>query len=259
MNCVIDVFVFVFGLIAGSFLNVCIHRIPRGESIILPDSHCPHCGKGIAWYDNIPVLSYLLLVGKCRLCRQKISWRYPFVELMAAVMVWGMWTRYGLSPFFFAGSILFLFLLGVFFTDFETGYIPDKFSITGMVLGLVLSSLFPELHQKEIWYGGLLNSSLGLLLGGGLLFLTAVVGNLVFHKESMGGGDVKLLAMIGAFLGFKKTLFVFFFAPILAVPFGLYVKFIKKGETIPFGPFIAVAGGWLFLYGDQMIRHYFLF
>ena len=246
--------VFIFGSIVGSFLNVCIHRMPREESIVSPGSHCPHCAKPIAWYDNIPLLSFLILRGRCRHCPARISGRYFAVELANALIWLGLWLRFGTGAFFYAGAVFFSILLAVTMTDFETGYIPDKLSLPGCLAGLVLSAIFPVLQGRGIWYWGLWESFKGLLGGGAVLILVGWVGEKIFKKESMGGGDVKLLAMMGAFLGLRHALLIFFVAPFAAIPFALHMKFFRKAETIPYGPFLAVTGAAFYVAGDPIAR-----
>lgn len=245
--------VFGFGLIIGSFLNVCIYRMPREESVVNPGSHCTACGKAVAWHDNIPLLSWLLLGAKCRYCKEKISPRYIAVEFLCGILWLGLWKVYGISPMFGAGVVLLSILLAVTLIDFETGLIPDKLSYPGIVLGLVISTLAPEIHGQSTPLQGLAASGLGVLAGGGILYLTAVIGDFIFKKDTMGGGDVKLLAMIGAFLGVKKAVFVFFLAPLPALPLALYSKYIKKTETIPYGPFLAVTAAVFFSAGDKIL------
>ncbi len=248
-----DIAVFIFGACIGSFLNVCIHRMPLDKSIAFPGSHCPKCEKPIAAYDNIPVLSYFLLGGKCRACKVKISPRYFMIELINAAGWLLLWKMFGLSPVFAAGVFLFSVLLAVTVTDLETGLIPDKLSFPGMLAGIIFSTVWPVLHGQTVWYHGTLQSVLGLLAGGGILYGVGMLGNAVFRKESMGGGDIKLLAMMGAFLGFKKVMLVFLISPFPALPFALFARWFRKEETIPFGPFLAAAGLAVFLYGDFLI------
>lgn len=248
----LSVIFFIFGTVFGSFLNVCIHRFPRDESIVKPRSRCPQCGNLVRWFDNIPLVSYLALRGKCRNCRAVIPFRY-FATEFASGLIWLFFFRfYGMTLFSAAGIYLFMVLLGVTCTDFETGYIPDKFTLPSIVLGVIASAVNPQMLGHGIWYAGLKDSLIGFLVGGGILLVTGLIGNVIFKKESMGGGDIKLLAMLGAFLGFKKIVLVFLLSPIAALPFALYTKYLKKAETIPFGPFIALAGAWMFLYGDAV-------
>lgn len=252
-----SIFVFILGTIFGSFLNVCIHRFPREQSIIWPGSKCPSCKKPIAWYDNIPVLSFFILGGQCRSCQVKISFRYWIVEVITGLVYLWIWFRFGVSVYGVVAAILFSLLLVATVVDLEHEIIPDEISLGGLVCGLVLSGLLPSLHYELIWWRGLLQSLIGLLIGGGVIYLIGTIGNLIFRKDSMGGGDIKLLAMIGSFLGWQKVMLVFFFAPVFALPFGLYFKFIKKKEIIPFGPFLSLAGWLAFLWGDQLIVWYF--
>ena len=247
-------FVFIFGAILGSFLNVCIYRLPRDLSVVLPRSFCPHCKTTIPWYENIPLLSYLLLRGKCFRCRKSISIRYFLVELTTATIAWLLWQRYGLSAEFVTSAIFFIMIIVATMTDFETGLIPDEVTIPGMLLGLALSVTGHGHFDQGLWYQKLLASTAGLLTGGGILLLVGWLGKLVFRKDSMGGGDVKLLAMIGAFIGMTKVGFVFLLAPFPALPFALWQRFVKKEETIPFGPFLALMGALVFMDGDAVLH-----
>ena len=247
-------FVFFVGAVVGSFLNVCIYRMPRDLSIVLPRSFCPHCKAKIPWYENIPLASYLLLRGKCFRCRKPIAFRYFLVELAAAGIALWLWQRYGLSVEFAASAIFFAMILVVTMTDFETGLIPDQITYAGMILGLGLSVAGYGHFTQPFWYQKLLASGAGLLTGGGSLLLIGWLGKLVFRKDSMGGGDVKLLAMIGAFVGVTKVVLIFFLAPFPALPFALWQRFIKKEETIPFGPFLALTGAFIFMEGDAVLN-----
>lgn len=248
-----NIAIFIFGACVGSFLNVCIHRMPLDQSIVFPGSHCPKCEKPIAGYDNIPILSWFILGGKCRGCKVRISPRYFVIEFINAAAWLYLWKIFGLSPFFAVGAVLFSILLAVTVTDLETGLIPDKLSLPGMVAGVIFSTIWPVLHGQTVWYQGTLQSALGVLVGGGILYGVGMIGTAMFRKESMGGGDIKLLAMMGAFLGFKKVILVFFMSPFPALPFALFARYFRKEETIPFGPFLAMAGIVSFLYGDFLI------
>lgn len=247
----IGLMVFCFGICFGSFLNVCIHRWPREESVVSPGSHCPKCEKEITWYDNLPLVSFLLLGARCRNCGVKITWRYFFIELLTGLIWVACWLAWGLTWKAGVAVLLFTVLLGITITDFETQLIPDKFTLPMIAAGLVLSAVFPELHAKSLWYEGLGTAAAAMLIGGGILLLTGLLGNFLFKKESMGGGDIKLLAMLGTFIGIKSIILVFLLGPIVALPFALYSKFVYKEEVIPFGPFLAIAGAWMFLFGEQ--------
>ena len=252
-----SIFVFILGLVFGSFLNVCIHRLPREESIVMPRSYCPACQKPLFWYDNIPLLSFLALCGKCRFCGAKITPRYFVVEFVTAAFYLWIWFYFGLTVQAFITAVLFSLLLVATVVDLEHQIIPDEVSLGGLAAGLVFSTLIPSLHEETIWWRGLLQSSIGMLVGGGSIYVTGVLGNLAFRKESMGGGDVKLLAMIGAFTGWEKVIFAYLLAPVLALPLGLFLKFAKRAEVIPYGPFLSLAGWIGFLWGNQLISWYF--
>ncbi len=252
MDTAVNLFIFIFGAVAGSFLNVCIHRLPQGRSIVSPGSRCPQCEKPIAWHDNIPLLSYLILRGKCRECSAGISFRYFFVELAAGFLWLMLWRFYGLTPFFFSGIVLFSILLAVCVTDFETGLIPDKLTFSGMIAGLAFSALRPVLQKETLWYAAMKASFLGLLGGGAILFAIGLLGRAIFKKESMGGGDIKLLAMLGAFLGLKNAFYIFILSPLVALPFALYMKIFRKAETIPYGPFLAFTGAVFFIFREKI-------
>lgn len=254
----IEFIFFAFGAVFGSFLNVCIHRFPREESIVHPGSHCPQCSAPIAWHDNIPVLSYLALKGKCRKCKARISRRYVMVEVLSGIIWMAAGSVYGITGLAFVSIFFFMILLGVSMTDVETGYIPDKFTLPSIAVGLIASTVVPEIHNQTEWLNGLFQGLLGVIVGGGILLGTGLLGNLIFKKESMGGGDIKLLAMMGAFLGASKIILVFLFAPVIAMPMALYVRYVRHQETIPYGPFLAITGAWMFLYGEELWKSLFV-
>ena len=250
--------IFIFGLIIGSFLNVCIYRIPRGESLVFPGSRCAACKKHIEWYDNMPLLSYVLLRGKCRACKAKISPRYFFVELISALCFLILFINFNLNYMFWVYSLLVFSLIVVTFIDLEFQIIPDRISIVGIFLGIILSIIFPGLQSAFTWQRAFLNSILGALAGGGIIYLTGVLGQLAFKKESMGGGDVKLMAMLGAFLGWKTAVLIFFLAPFFGAPVGIYMKFVKKEDIIPYGPYISLAGFVAMVWGYKILGLFFL-
>ncbi len=218
---------FIVGAIFGSFFNVCIYRIPRKKSIISPRSHCPMCGHTIPWYDNIPIISYILLKGKCRFCGATIPVRYLIVELLAACLFPINLYIFGIGLELLVVLVLLSLLTIVAFIDIETGLIPNVIVLPGMVLGIGLSSL----------QGKTMESILGLLTGGMVLYILTALSNVILKKEAMGGGDIKLLAMIGAYMGWFYTLIVLFGASLLGVIFALPLRKRK----IVFGPFLAVA------------------
>ena len=243
---------FIFGAVVGSFLNVCICRMPRDESVVSPPSHCPRCNYRIRWYDNIPLLSYLALAGKCRGCGAHISLQYPLVELINALLTLALFLRFGPSLTFL---VLFLFcsaLVVVTFIDMEHQIIPDEISLPGIVLGFVCSFFLP-------WHGWL-NSLSGILLGGGSLWLVAWGYHLLTGKEGMGGGDIKLLAMMGAFLGWKAVPFIIFAGSLVGSVVGVSMMLFQKKDSklaIPFGPYLAFGALLYIFYGRSLIQWYF--
>lgn len=245
--------VFIFGLIIGSFLNVCIYRTPRNESLVCPRSRCVSCKKPIPWYDNIPLLSYLMLKGRCRVCHEKISFRYFAVELISAVCFLSLFMNFGFNYIFWIYSLLTASLIVITFIDLEFQIIPDRISIGGIFAGIALSIAFPGLMNAFTWEKALLDSIIGVLIGGGLIYLTGVLGKIAFKKESMGGGDVKLMAMLGAFLGWKMAVLIFFLAPFFGAPIGIYMKFVKKEDIIPYGPYISLASFVAMVWGHRIL------
>ena len=253
---IIDIFLVLMGLCIGSFLNVCIYRLPREESIIKPASHCPNCKSSISWYDNIPILSYLFLKGKCRRCGWRIPVRYPLVEALTAIALISYYHLWGLNLVMFS---FFLFTAGLIvatFSDFETQTIPDQVSLGLIPVGLIFSYFNPIL--KDIYRGNpILNSLLGMIVGGGIIYLTGIVGKLMFKKEAMGFGDVKLLAMIGTFMGWKWIIFIYFLAPFFAISVALYKKIRYGQEYIPYGPYLAFATVFTLLFKDKIMKIFF--
>jgi len=253
----IKIFIFTIGSLLGSFLNVCIYRLPRGESIIFPSSHCVHCNHNIYWFDNIPFLSYLALRGRCRFCARPISFRYFVVEFLAASLLLTFYLYFGFSPKFFILSALGAALIVSAFIDFEHRLIPDVITIPGIFIGLFASFLFPPLLGETKALSALLNSFAGVLVGGGSIYLLGVLGKLAFKKEAMGGGDVKLMSMVGAFVGWKLVLFVFFVAPFLGIAPGIISKIKEKNDTIPYGPYISIAAIIAVLWGGKILWMFF--
>jgi len=250
----ISTFVFILGAITGSFLNVCIYRLPKGRSIVFPGSHCPNCGAGISWFDNIPVLSYIVLLGKARCCKAGISFRYFIVEVLTGAAFLVTFMAFGLTAKFFAYLAFISGLIVATFVDFEIQEIPDEVSIGGLVLGLVLSVIFPSILNETSRAGGLINSFLGALAGGAMIYGMGMLGELAFKKEAMGGGDVKLLAMIGAFLGWKLTILTFFIAPLFGSVVGIILKIREGRDVIPYGPYLSLAAVFSMFFGDRLLR-----
>jgi leader peptidase (prepilin peptidase)/N-methyltransferase len=252
MYCEIEVIlIFVLGLIIGSFSNVCIYRIPKNESVIYPASHCPKCRSKIKPIDNIPLLSYLLLKGRCRNCGSKISIQYPVVEFLTGLIYLIIYLIYGLSIQSLVYIILSSALIIIAFIDLQEQIIPDVISLPGIVVGLILSFIVP--------YISFINSVLGALVGGGIILIIAWVGSKIFKKEAMGGGDVKLTAMIGAFLGWRYTLISLFWGFFLGALIGIILimtKIKKREDAIPFGPFIALGSIITLLWGEKILLWY---
>ena len=249
-----EILVFVIGAVVGSFLNVCIYRIPKKISIVYPLSHCPACKKNILWYDNIPILGYLILKGRCRYCKAKIRFRYFVVEALTASLILLFYIVFGPSARFFSCSILSCGLIVSTFVDLEIGEIPDEISLGGLAVGLVFSFAFPSALGETSRHFGILNSFLGALAGGGSIYLIGFLGELVFKKEAMGGGDVKLMAMIGAFLGWKLTILTFFIAPVFGSIFGIILRIKDGREIIPYGPHLSLAAVVAIFFGDKILK-----
>jgi leader peptidase (prepilin peptidase)/N-methyltransferase len=281
------VFSFIFGAIVGSFLNVCIYRIPAERSVVFPGSTCA-CGKPIAWYNNIPILSWLFLRGRASCCGEKFSARYPAIELLTGVLFYASWVMH--PPIVaMIGCLFIAFLICSTFIDLDHMIIPDRFSIGGMVIGVVLSILFPSLQGVE---GQLIianiesgvHSIIGALIGAGLVYWIAVLGEIVFRKPAMGEGDVKFVGFIGAFCGWQGAVFAMFggafvgtliLLPVLLLgrifgwrqgggssgneseAAGVSDESVAFGSQVPFGPMLAVGGLLYFLGFDRYVDAYF--
>jgi len=246
-----DVLIFILGLIVGSFSNVCIYRIPRNESIIYPASHCPKCRSKIKPVDNIPLLSFILLKGRCRNCKSKISIQYPIVEFLTGLIYLIIYLIYGLSIQSLIYIILSSVLIIIAFIDLNEQIVPDIISLPGIVIGFITSFFVP--------YISFINSALGVFVGGGIILIIGLAGSVIFKKEAMGGGDVKLAAMIGAFLGWRYiiiSLFLGFFLGALAGIFLILSKIKSREDVVPFGPFIALGSIITLLWGERIISWY---
>jgi len=245
-------FAFVMGAIFGSFLNVLIYRIPRKIKMGRSRSICPTCKGKIKFYDNIPIVSYLILGGRCRNCGERISLRYPLVEMLnGAAYLFFLWL-FGFSLQFFMFAYISSVLITIFFIDYDFQIIPDVITIPSMVIGLGLSLLPGGI--------GILPSIIGFLVGGGVLYIIAVLGDWLFKKESMGGGDIKMAAMLGAFLGWQKVVLVFFGSAVVglvvSVIIMLFSSKLRSSRVVPFGPFLAIAAFITIIFGDKIIAFY---
>lgn len=235
------IIVFLCGLFFGSFANVCIYRMPRDLSVIKPRSRCTQCNKQICWYDNIPVLSYIFLKGKCRGCGSKITIIYPVIEIICAVLFLLMYYLFGFSYLLPVFCIFSFSLLVITAIDFKFQIIPDEFSLLLVVVGFGTSFLNYTLADTVLQR--LIQSFMGFIVGGGSLYIIAVVGKWVLKQDAMGGGDIKLMAGVGAFIGWEKVLFAIFIASLLGSIVGftliLFKKIMRK-EAIALGPHLAV-------------------
>jgi leader peptidase (prepilin peptidase)/N-methyltransferase len=242
---------FIFGVCIGSFLNVCIFRLPAGKSIVHPPSSCPGCNAAIRFYDNIPVLSWFILRGQCRNCHAPIAFRYVMVELLGGFMAVCVYLRFGPSV---QGIIYFGFiaaLLVITFIDIDYHIIPDVISLPGILLGFAASFFIPTLNWMD--------SLLGILAGGGSLYAVAWGYERITGKEGMGGGDIKLLGMIGAFIGWQGVLLTIFMGSAIGTLVGLIDMRVKKKTMkmrIPFGPFLALGAIIHLFLGNELIAWY---
>ena len=253
MTIVVPFFAFVFGSIIGSFLNVCILRLPEKKSLLFPASHCPHCRKPIRFYDNIPLISFLVLRGRCRFCGQPISPQYFMVELLTALLSLFLFFSYSLIEYFIYFAF-FSSLVVVTFIDLKHQIIPDVISLPGIGAGFLASFVLPRITC--------LDSLLGIALGGGILYLIALGYYLITKTEGMGMGDVKLLAMIGAFLGGKGVVITIFLSAFLGAMVGVAMMVIKgknRKYAIPYGPFLSIGALLSLLWGDVLLVWYYHF
>ncbi|OGW40619.1 MAG: hypothetical protein A2Y97_05195 [Nitrospirae bacterium RBG_13_39_12] len=253
------IIVFLFGSIVGSFLNVCIYRIPRNLSIISPSSRCPSCNNTISPWDNIPILSYILLAGRCRACKAKIPFRYPLVELLNSIIYVLVLLRFG----FGWHTLIYLFfcsaLIVITFIDIDFQIIPDRITLSGIPIGIISGSFFlmdPFLRNSPL---GIKSSLLGALIGFGFYYLVAEVGFRIFKKEAMGGGDIKLMAMIGGFLGWKGVILTTFIGSLSGAVISILLMSFKGrawGSIIPFGPYLALGAFITLFYGQEIFYWY---
>lgn len=268
----IGVFTFLFGLIIGSFLNVCIVRIPERKSIVMPASACPKCGTPIRPYDNIPVLSYVFLGGKCRACKTKISPIYPLVELLTGLLFLGCYLAFGLSLETLKWATFSAVMVVLVSTDLRERILPDVVNYTGFGLGLALSLVTKPADGTALWLANrifafpppepvisLVDALLGALLGGGLLWLVSEAYFRLRKREGMGLGDVKMMLMAGAFLGVKRTLLTIFAGSLLGSILGVaYILARRKGSNyeLPFGTFLGMAALLAVFFGTQVVNWY---
>jgi len=250
----------IFGAVVGSFLNVCIARIPKGQSIIHPPSHCPNCQASIPFYCNVPLLRYVWLWGRCRSCKEPISSRYPIVELLTALVSLALMHRFGPSYAFFVTFLFAAALIVISFIDLDVRIVPDVISLPGIVLGLVLAIIgYFIFDGATSFIPSPLSSLIGILAGGGFLLATAWIYEKITGVEGMGGGDIKLLAMIGAFLGWPSVPVTLFFASLVGSVVGLACMLMTgagRRLALPFAPFLCSGAVLFIFYGEELIRFY---
>lgn len=264
--------VLIVGLIVGSFLNVCIARIPLETSIISPPSHCPRCKTPIRWYDNIPLVSYAILRGRCRTCGQRISWRYPLVELMNGLLYLWAFSEFGITGEAVLVMALCSSLVVITFIDLDHQIIPDVITFPGMVIGLVVAPFFMTTLAGPLSFGlgnvlpspgqygtSFLNAFIGILLGGAPLYLIGWLWEKFRKVEAMGGGDVKFMAMVGGFLGWKGAFLTIMLGAMAGSIVGVSLILLKKHQAdkvIPFGPFLAFGTLLTLFRGPEIIAWY---
>ena len=249
MSLVMYFLAFIFGAAIGSFLNVCIFRLPEEKSIVKPASQCPVCHHPIRYSDNIPIISFLLLGGKCRDCSARISWRYPLVELITALLSLALFFKFGLSLNFFIFFIFTAVLIVITFIDLDHQIIPDVLTLPGIPLFFLAAVFLVKVPWKD--------ALIGLLIGGGVLMTIAIVYEFITKREGMGGGDIKLLAMIGGFFGWQSLIFVLLFSSFTGAIIGITAMIIKKQDTkyaVPFGPFLSAAAVAYIFWGEAFMR-----
>ena len=249
----IVVSVLLFGACVGSFLNVCIYRLPRGESLVWPGSRCTSCGRALSWYDNIPILSWVTLAGRCRTCRAPVSAMYPIVEGVTALVFLAVYLMYGLTPLGGVRVLLACALIVLFVTDLQHKILPNVLTLPGILIGFVCSLFLPP---------GWRDSLIGIAVGGGLLFAIAEGYYRIRGQEGLGMGDVKLLAMIGAFLGWKLVLLTLVLASFSGSLIGVALIASKRGDmkyALPFGTFLAIGAVVSAAWGSPIVDWYFGF
>lgn len=263
LRTVVSVLVFVLGAMLGSFLNVCVYRLPRNESVVRPRSKCPKCGNAIAWYDNVPVVSWLVLGAKCRQCSEPISWQYPLVEALTGSLFLAVFWKFGFSiasPVYMA---LAAGLVLITFVDLTDWTIPDEVTIPGMPIGIVCALAAMAVPNTRLLLDNVYLSLAGLVLGGGILYLLDKISLLLLKKRGMGFGDVKLMAMLGAFFGPLGVFLIIMMASLLGSVVGISMILMQRnrpddtgGHYLPFGPYIAL-GGVLYLFiGPEIVQAY---
>ena len=273
LNAILLIFSFFFGTAVGSFLNVCVYRLPREMSVVKPRSRCPKCEETIQWYDNIPILSYLVLGAKCRHCRTVISWQYPLVEGLTGALFLLVYWRFGISLATPVYLLLTSGLVLVTFVDLDDWTIPNEVTYPGIPIGLCCSAIAMFYPESGLaipgMYETVFDALIGVIVGGGSLYVLDKLTLILFKKRGMGFGDVKLLAMLGAFFGWKGVIMIILLASIVGSIVGITMITISKKKTtieeggeettghyLPFGPYLAVAGLLVMFFGGQVYNYY---
>lgn len=238
----------LFGLLIGSFLNVCIIRLPADQSVVRPGSRCPKCETSIRWWDNIPVFSWLILGGKCRSCKTRISVLYPAVELLVGLLFFGAVLNYGLTIEAARAAIFGTLLLGIALTDGRTYLIPDEFTLGGLAIALVIALA----SGFQILLGALIGALVGFLV----LWVVGAAGKWLLKEEAMGGGDIKMMAMVGAFLGWQGVLLTIFLGALAGTLIFLPLKLMRKNRLVPFGVFLSLGAAVTFVIGPAILDWY---
>ena len=252
-DAIVLVLVIVFGACVGSFLNVCIYRLPRKESLLWPGSRCTSCGRSLSWYENLPIVGWLALGGRCRTCRASVSWMYPAVETITALTFLSGYLLYGLTPLAVVRILFACALIVLFVTDLQHKILPNVITLPGIAVGFACSLFLPP---------GWRDSLIGIVAGGGVLFAIAETYYRVRGQEGLGMGDVKLLGMIGAFLGWKLVLLTLVFASFTGSVFGVALIAVGRGNmkyALPFGTFLAVGALVSAIWGTPIVDWYFGF
>ena len=238
----------LFGLLIGSFLNVCIIRLPADQSVVWPGSRCPKCGTAIRWYDNLPVISWLFLGGKCRSCKARISLLYPVVELLVGLLFFWAVLEYGLTIEAARAAIFGTLLLGIALTDGRTYLIPDEFTLGGLGFALVLA--------LASGFQALLGALVGAVVGFLVLWVVGAAGKWLLKEEAMGGGDIKMMAMVGGFLGWQGVLLTIFLGALTGTLIFLPLKLMRRSKLVPFGVFLSLGAAVTFLIGPAILDWY---
>ncbi len=237
----------LLGLVVGSFLNVLIVRLPAGRSIVRPRSHCPSCGRPLRWFHNIPLLSWIVLRGRCAWCGARIGWRYPVVELTTGAIWAGNAALWGATPRAGHAVVMLTLVLAIAVIDARHFLIPDELSLGGAAAGFLLSMAPGPPSVPE--------SAIGSIVGGGLLWLVAILGSMALKREAMGGGDIKMMAMLGAFLGWQGALLTIFLGALLGTLVFLPIAY-RSERLVPFGVFLALGGTVTLYFGDALLDWY---